>query len=388
MKTIYIKALYIFMALCISTLYIGCSDDDEGPNGGQPRIRYVRMTDPASSDSLLVASYQSNMVAIMGENLGATVEVWFNDKKAGLLPTLVTNTSILTTIPSELPEVINDQLKLVFDNGDSLMYDFTVEISEPFLRNMMSEYVSAGDTARIRGQYFYGPLEVTFSGGVTAEVININEENTIIDVIVPEGAEKGPVTIESNFGVGESGFWFRDDRNIIMGSEETDFSGWWGTQGWIAEQDTVIENINGNFVRLDESIGAWGWIELYTGDGGTIKEATSNIPRDAFNSPDSYSVKFEVYPVSDMAGAQLRMFLGNADDFNTARQNNFYTWAPNFNVTGKWQTISIPFNEFLANNSFLTYNEAGYQAAFYFTGPVPSYLNFALDNVRVVPNEE
>ncbi|MBL3655607.1 glycan-binding surface protein [Fulvivirga sediminis] len=387
MKTVYINWLYICMILCVSTLYIGCSDDDE-VNGGQPRIRFVRMTDPASSDSLLVASYQSNMVAIMGENLDKTVEVWFNDKKAGLLPTFVTNTSILTTIPAELPEVITDQLKLIFDNGDSLMYDFSIEISEPVLRNMMSEYVSAGDTARIRGQYFYGPLKVDFSGGATGEVININEENTVIDVIVPEGAEKGPITIESSFGVGESGFWFRDDRNIIMGSEETDFNGWWGGQSFIEEKDPVIENINGNFVRLDQAIGAWGWIELYTGEGGTIEQATSNIPKDAFNSPSSYSLKFEVYPISDMSGAQLRMYIGNAEGLDAARQKNYYIWAPNFNVTDKWQTVSIPFNEFMLNNGNPVYNEMGYQVSFYFTGPVPSYLNFGMDNVRVVPNKE
>src|SRR5690606_39934912 len=119
--------------------------------GGSPRVRYVRITEPTSADSLLVAAAQGQMVAIMGENLQNVVEVWFNDQPAQLQTTFITSTSIITRVPAELPEVITNKLTLVFANGQTLEYDFSVDISEPLVTRMKIGRASCRERGRVAG---------------------------------------------------------------------------------------------------------------------------------------------------------------------------------------------------------------------------------------------
>ena len=74
MKAFNQSILFIMAFAAIST-FTACKKDSL-PNGGEPRITYVRITNPNSSDSLLVAAPQGKLIAIMGENLGEAVEIW------------------------------------------------------------------------------------------------------------------------------------------------------------------------------------------------------------------------------------------------------------------------------------------------------------------------
>ena len=116
MKFLYKSTLLLVLCITASTVYISCSEDNL-PNNGEPRIRYVRITAPESGDSLLVAGIQGNKVAIIGENLQGATQVWFNDRRAFLSPTYVTSTTIITAVPDQLPDVVSDKLTLVFGNG-------------------------------------------------------------------------------------------------------------------------------------------------------------------------------------------------------------------------------------------------------------------------------
>jgi hypothetical protein len=89
MKKIYRSILLLSIAVAMVSVYSSCSKEDNLPNNGQPRIRYVRVTNPVSSDSLLTGAFQGNLIAIMGENLQSTIEIWFNDQKATLTPTYI-----------------------------------------------------------------------------------------------------------------------------------------------------------------------------------------------------------------------------------------------------------------------------------------------------------
>jgi hypothetical protein len=128
----------LILVLAMAGAFTSCKKDEQS-NGGVPKIQYVRVTAPESSDSLLVSASQGSLVAIMGENLQNTVEVWFNDQKASLTSTYITSSSILVSVPNPIPTVITNKLKLVFSNKDSLLYDFKVDISEPVLTGMENE---------------------------------------------------------------------------------------------------------------------------------------------------------------------------------------------------------------------------------------------------------
>ena len=190
MKAIYKYSLLLFAAIAMMGVYTSCDDDSDG---GEPRISYVRVTDPASSDSLLVAAGQGQMVAIIGENLQDTRELWFNDQKAALTATLVTKNSIIARVPTQIPEVITNQMTLIFANGKSMTYDFSLDISKPVVDRMKSEYVNDGEIATFYGDFFYEPVTVTFAGGLEAELVEV--EDQMVQVIVPAGAQPGPEPI-------------------------------------------------------------------------------------------------------------------------------------------------------------------------------------------------
>lgn len=379
------KILILIMALATAVIFTQCSDDE---SGGAPRVRYVRITEPTSADSLLVAAAQGQMVAIMGENLQNVVEVWFNDQPAQLQTTFITSTSIITRVPAELPEVITNKLTLVFANGQTLEYDFSVDISEPLVTRMKSEYVNTGDVATFYGDFFYEPLVVTFSGGVEAEIVDV--EDRVLSVIVPDGAEPGPVTIASNFGVTVTDFWFRDNRNIFADFEGPFISGFWRGGDFVVDSDPDIPNINNKFMRVNRGQqGAWPYLECYGGPAdGDVADLTKVIPEGAFIDPGSYSLKFEINTLETISGAIMRLYLGSAPGgtFGDARNNIYYQWQANLDTQGEWETVTIPWEDVYAANQQFPYNPAGYGMYIYFHGPNPAIYNFAMDNFRVVPN--
>jgi hypothetical protein len=139
MKSINKILLIAVLAVGAASMFASCEKEDFT---GTPTIKYVRVTRPESSDSLLVGAGQGQLIAIVGTNLQHAVEVWFNDQQARLTPTYITNTSLLVSVPSQIPNNVTNKLKIIFKNGDSLLYDFQVQISEPAVNSMVSEFVN------------------------------------------------------------------------------------------------------------------------------------------------------------------------------------------------------------------------------------------------------
>ncbi|WP_187263491.1 glycan-binding surface protein [Pontibacter beigongshangensis] len=363
-------------------IFSGCSDEENLPNNGKPMINYIRVTRPEASDSLIAKAGQGSMIAIIGQNLGNAREIWFNNLQAALTPTFITNTSILTRIPSQIPTVISNRMKIVFANGDSLIHDFTVDISKPTVTEMLSEYVNDGEVATITGDYFYEPLRVSFTGGAEGEVVSVEDDR--IEVRVPQGAQPGPVTVTTNFGTRTSDFWFRDNRNIIASFDES-LNGLWHGPDYIKESDPDITPISNKFMRINRELGAWAWFEFYVGPNNSdVTKETRNIPAEALANPSGYVLKFEINTLAPLTGAEIRMYMGTGD-MGTERDNIHYIWKPNLHTEGSWQTVSIPFEDFYNANKTFAHRPDGYGVSFHFSGPLAVHANFGLDNLRVVP---
>jgi hypothetical protein len=390
---------YLLSLLLISTAvgFLSRCSEDEAPT---PFVSYIRVTDPTASDSLLVSGGQGQMIAIMGQNLQNVRQIWFNDQKAQVVPTFVTNTTVITRVPSQIPNTINNKMKMIFSNGDSLFYDFSVDINEPLIDHARSEYVNEGDSLFIYGNYFYKPLTVTFTGGVQAEILSIASNVQSIVVKVPAGAQPGPITVTSNFGATESDLWFRDNRNVIASFDIPLANGMWHVHD-VVSSDPSIPNIDKKFLRVNKgALGAYPYLEVYEGpQTSDLKAETKNIPEAAFLAPAKYSLKFEISTLASLTGANLRLYLGNdsGHDFGAARNNYYYVWQPNLTTMGgEWQTVTIPWADVLAANNQdasknpavppFVYNSAGYGMGMYFHGPNPAKYNLAIDNMRVVPN--
>lgn len=375
MKTSHKLLSIFFLILGISVLISSCSKDDEI---GEPSIDYVRVTRPESSDSLLVGAGQGRLIAIIGKNLQTATEIWFNDQKANLTPTYITNKSILVAVPTPIPLKITNTLTIKFKNGKELIHNFEVEISKPYISGMVSEYVNTGDVATIRGDFFYEPLTVTFAGGVIGQLESV--EDRLIKVRVPSGALPGQITIKTNFGETKSDFWFRDNRNIFLSSDP--FTGWWNASYVVtnpAPGDPVA--ISGNYIRVKKSIGAWAWTEVAGGPASAMGDISKNVPDAAILKPDDYFLKFEVNTLKPYTSNLLKINVAlNAED------NNAYQWKPPFDTQGQWQTVSIPFEEIVASYAVKpTVNPNGYWTRLLFHGPGDLEADISFDNFRVVP---
>ncbi len=384
MKRILNNSMFLLAALVLTGLLAACDDDEQG---GTPMISYVRITSVASSDSLLASAGQGQMVAIMGRNLQNTTAIWFNDQQAALNPAFITGTSIITSVPSQIPEEITNKMTLTFADGSSLAHDFTVDISKPLVARMQSEYVNTGEVATFYGDYFYEPLVATFTGDVQGEIVSV--EDDVLQVRVPDGAQPGPVTIASNFGVTETDFWFRDNRNIIASFDVPLVDGIWRGPDNIVASDADIAPVSGNFIRVNQNLGAWPFFELYGGPAeGDIGQEAANIPDEALINPDGYSLKFEVNTLASLTGANMRLHLGNADNsgLDAARQSLYYVWEANIDTEGQWETVTIPWATVYEATDKFASSTGGYSMFIYFHGPNALEHNFGLDNIRVVPN--
>jgi len=377
MKTFNHSILITIMTLAVVGIFTACQKDDL-PNGGEPRITYVRVTNPISSDSLLVGAAQGKLIAIMGENLGKAVEMWFNDQKASLNPTYITNTTILVNVPAQIPLAISNKLKINFSDGRTLLHQFEVQISKPLVSSMLSEHVNSGEIATIRGNFFYAPITAKFTGGSMGELVSVKDNE--IQVRVPAGAQPGPITVKTNFGETESDFWFRDTRNVFIDSDP--YEGWWNSSYVVSSPGAGDPpKISGNYLRFKKSIAAWSWNELAGGPASAMPVHSKNIPDAAILKPEDYNLKFEVNTTKPYTSNMLKINAGLS-----AEDNDAYLWKPPYDTKGQWQTVVIPFEEVVASYKVKpTVNPAGYWSRLLFHGPGDLDADISLDNFRVVP---
>jgi hypothetical protein len=366
--------LIVLMVVGAAAAFTGCKKD----NVYYPTIDYVRITRPTSSDSLLVAAGQGQLIAIVGDNLQNAAQVWFNDQPAKLTPTYITKTSLLVSVPTNIPKTISNKLKIVFKDGYELLYDFKVQISKPLVSNMVCEFVNDGGVATIRGNYFYAPITVTLTGGATAQIVSLKDDE--IQFTVPAGAQAGPITVKTNFGETKSDFWFRDNRNIFISSDP--WEGWNG-QGFVVSNPAPgdPEKINGNYIRVNKFLASWSWNEIADGTASSMPIHSKNIPDDAILNPDKYYLKFEVNTRKPYNNGMIRINAGT-----TVQDNTNYQWKPPFDTHGNWQTVVIPYEEvFNSYSPKPVVNPSGYWSMVLMQGPGDLDADISFDNFRIVP---
>jgi hypothetical protein len=374
MKNTYKSILFIALAIVMTAFYTSCTKDKIAST---PWISYVRVTNPASADSLLAAAGQGQLIAIVGGNLQNAQQIWFNDQKASLTPTYITNTTILVSVPSQVPTSVNNKIKIIFSDGDSLLYNFSVTINKPVVTSMKCEYVLTGDTATINGAYFYPPISVTFTGGVTGISPTVDATNQILKVLVPTGAQPGQITVTTNFGITKSDFWFRDNRNLFATWDPFPSDAWSGSQYLVTNPGpNDPPAISGNYCRVQQTIGAWQWVDIYDGD------MTTAIPDDAILHPSLYYLKFELCTTLPYNNGNMLFGIGKP----TFDNQHCYQFSPPIDTKGVWQTIVIPFEDIM--NTSVTPNvvsPTGYITSLIYLGGTALDCDMSFDNFRVVP---
>lgn len=418
--------LKIAVALLVALFFGACSDDDDKNGGGTPVVRYIRPCDAAFSDSLLVRAYLGDRIAIIGENLGGVREIYFNDQKAKLNPSFVTEHAIIVSIPSTIPGEKQDIITLKTP-ASSVEYDFETLVPEPLISSMTCEYVSAGDIAYIQGYYFVheeaNPLTVTFPGNVEGEVVSYDVNN--IAVKVPAGAQSGPITVTSVYGAGKSALHFRDQRNIILDFDTTFPDGGYH-HGWHSGYGVGTENgVDGQYLIFrGENTATQPWMTTdkwndtyYAYDRWTYRRDDP----DFFDATalEAYVLKFEVNVTAAWSAAALQIIFTGADETwlnwqetsNGGNPGNAYVgdanypralWMPWVDAAGStyktagWITVTIPMTDFKYNKDGGTVQV---KPAGHYSG-ITLFVNgggaegtdcnpeFHIDNVRVVEKEQ
>jgi hypothetical protein len=64
MKTFLNRFLTLSLVLAFAAIFLYSCKEDELVNDGKPVVYYVRVTNPAASDSLLTAAFLGDLVAI------------------------------------------------------------------------------------------------------------------------------------------------------------------------------------------------------------------------------------------------------------------------------------------------------------------------------------
>nr|AIA99567.1 hypothetical protein [uncultured bacterium contig00010(2014)] len=332
-------------------LLASCEQTHYGEDRGDtPRIEYVRPTTAAARDSLLVEAAMGATVALIGDGLSGASEVWFNDQKAKLNPTMITNRAVVVEVPGGMPGEVTNMITLRTKKGKEATFPFAVKIPAPRITWMTNLLAPAGATVTLRGNYFFpdanGKIEVLFPGNVKGTVVAFDTQN--IRVTIPEGALEGTIAVTSLYGTGRAEFLYGDRTGVFIDGENGAWNGWslsdFGTEG----------GYDGSYIKLEGKLGSWAWpdnkIQLLYNLGGKIADIAAADMGD-------YGLRFEANCLSWSDTPYIFRFgpAGSGNDVD-GTPGGQYHWKPwlvegqNVNwVTDGWETVSLPFSEFVYN---------------------------------------
>lgn len=426
---------------------VSCDDEPDKykSTGGKPVVEYVRSTDPAAADSLLTGAYLSNTVCLVGKNLRAVHELYFNDQKAVLNTSLITDNHLIVTLPSQIPAKVTDNLYMINYSGDTIPFPFKSLVPAPKASTMSCEWAPAGSTAVIYGDFFVNDpsmeMTITDGAGNKAEITAL--EQTKLTITVPDNWEPGYLNLTSIYGKSKSKFRYKDDLNILFDFDGS-HGGLLGGHGWhnakvyadlSAEGVSEVTPIDGSFMAFGVTA-SWGADSWGAGeDDGHLEywpEDTPENPR-LSSMPDfadilkrndwtELQVKFEMcVPASRpwKSTAMSMMFTPSSVVHMASKPNNEYLYESgvwegvgyargfyqpyaelkdagfNFNTNDEWITVSMPLSAFRFNKNGEAMTELYNKDSFdgftiVFAGgdagadcePV-----ICVDNIRVVPIE-
>ena len=380
--------------MLLAAVALGFSSCEDYPDAfeladGVPTVQYVRYAD---RDVLIEQAFMGEVVCFVGENLCSVHELFFNDQRAVLNTSFMTENTLVAAVPGNLPKVKTDKVYMITKAQDTVTVDFKVMMPAPQLKAMSCEFQQPGTDVTVYGNYFAEPMTLTFEDGNGAEVTEFKSVSmTEVTFTIPEDAKPGKIKLSTESGLARSPFSYYD----FCGGLITDFDGPNNAssthgvvpQGWNFSGTYSSEGgIMGNYVELKSATamspdGAWNedfkidfWCGRWDGNPMGITEGAGvplcNIID--FSNFQNMALKFELYiPSSNpwMAGAMQLIFASADRAANDSWQNNTFVhtsatdggldlcrglyrpWETtgSFDTGDKWITVTVPFSEFTYN---------------------------------------
>lgn len=445
MKTRYINWFFVAALAVMGCFMTACEDQPDKYEiaDGVPTLKYVRSPLPEEADSLLVGAYLGNTVCLVGDNLRSIYELYFNDQKATLNTSYMTDHTILVDIPKNIPEEVTNKIYMVTKSGAKVDFDFSVMVPAPVVSSMSCEYAPAGSEAVLYGDYFVDdpnvPLTISMPGDITVEGEQITSiTKTAIKFIVPEGAVQGNIRVKSIYGTGQSVFQYKDTRNILFDWDEKYEGALAAGNSWNGDNEkkgqilASVPSVDGKYMVMGPATlsgGQWQtpgeYLMMYWPDPNATEGCVPlyNLPQFKKMLEDykieELALKFEVYvPTSNpwMAeGMQIRFT--SLDEVSMSNQTQDYIWnddesheegkAPrgvwvpweetgSYDTNNQWVTVTLKMSEFnklvsgLASDTEFTQDRFAGLSIFLRGGGVDGKECepiICMDNIRVVPVE-
>lgn len=445
MKTRYINWFFVAALAMMGCFMTACEDQPDKYEiaDGVPTLKYVRSPLPEEADSLLVGAYLGNTVCLVGDNLRSIYELYFNDQKATLNTSYMTDHTVLVDIPKNIPEEVTNKIYMVTKSGAKVDFDFNVMVPAPVVSSMSCEYAPAGSEAVLYGDYFVDdpnvPLTISMPGDITVEGEQITSiTKTAVKFIVPEGAVQGNIRVKSIYGTGQSVFQYKDTRNILFDWDGKYEGALAAGNSWNGDNEkkgqilASVPSVDGKYMVMGPATlsgGQWQtpgeYLMMYWPDPNVTEGCVPlyNLPQFKKMLEDykieELALKFEVYvPTSNpwMAeGMQIRFT--SLDEVSMSNQTQDYIWnddesheegkAPrgvwvpweetgSYDTNNQWVTVTLKMSEFnklvsgLASDTEFTQDRFAGLSIFLRGGGVDGKECepiICMDNIRVVPVE-
>lgn len=445
MKTRYINWFFVAALAMMGCFMTACEDQPDKYEiaDGVPTLKYVRSPLPEEADSLLVGAYLGNTVCLVGDNLRSIYELYFNDQKATLNTSYMTDHTVLVDIPKNIPEEVTNKIYMITKSGEKVDFDFSVRVPAPVVSSMSCEYAPAGSEAVLYGDYFVDdpnvPLTISMPGDITVEGEQITSiTKTAVKFIVPEGAVQGNIRVKSIYGTGQSVFQYKDTRNILFDWDGKYEGALAAGNSWNGDNEkkgqilASVPPVDGKYMVMGPATlsgGQWQtpgeYLMMYWPDPNATEGCVPlyNLPQFKKMLEDykieELALKFEVYvPTSNpwMAeGMQIRFT--SLDEVSMSNQTQDYIWnddesheegkAPrgvwvpweetgSYDTNNQWVTVTLKMSEFnklvsgLASDTEFTQDRFAGLSIFLRGGGVDGKECepiICIDNIRMVPVE-
>ena len=427
------------LTVCSGFALQSCEDEPDKfeLTDGTPTVYYIRPANVASKDSLLTQAYPEKMICIVGKNLTSIKQMYFNDQKAILNTSYITDNTMVLSVPKEIPDAVTDKIYMINQKNDTTTYDFHVIVPAPTVSSMSCEYARAGEEVTISGSYFIDdpqtPISVTMPDGQIVKDFT-SKTRSALTFVMPECSVSGPFTVNSVYGSTKSSFYYRDTRGLLF-----DFDGvtGLGNHGWHSATIKSDEtSITGNFVQFGDGVStlnddSWSegtfsfeyWPGEWTTPISYVKGVSQKLTDLAdFTNFNNLAYKFEMYiPKSNpWSACAMQLIVGGVDkvggagagvdtDGETcAGANNSYfqgdalprglyrPWEAtgSYDTGDRWVTVTMPIADFkygmngTASTGHLTAKDFTSFELFVVGGGVAGSECkpiIKIDNIRVVP---
>jgi len=285
-----------------------------------------------------------DLIVIEGVNLENITEMKMSDQVINFNTAYNSMNALLFRVPNNVP--LGEHVISLTTSGGVATVNFKITLEAPAIFNVNPAFASPGDVIEITGKNFFEPVEVFFFDGVQAEIKSLFQDS--MEVIVPEGIQKGQIRLVANGGDTLSPIDFFSINEVLV----SDFDGnglrednakwaWAGFCDQPAEDPFAsidFQGIDGNYMKISGTdTQNFQWL------GGP--QSYFGMPGDDFETfgittiPNNTLLEIDVYGNGD-ENAHLLFILQEFDG-----STNDFTEEIHVDWQG-WQKVSIPLIRF------------------------------------------